>query len=66
MYQEQIGDMISRKVAYKLSSKEIEEYAGPIYYLAHHEVLRIDSASTPCRIVFDASGKLGEYILNNF
>ena len=66
VYQGQIDDMISRKVVYKLSSKEIEEYAGPIYYIAHHKVLKNESASTPCRIVFDASGKFGEYILNNF
>ena len=66
MYQGQIDDMSSRKVAYKLSSKEIEEYVGPIYYIAHHKVLKNESASAPCRIVFDASEKFGEYILNNF
>ena len=66
VYQEQIDDMINRKVAFKLSKEEIEEYNGPIYYIAHHEVLKKDSASTPCRIVFDASGKFGEYVSNNF
>ena len=66
IYQQQIDDMISRKVAHRLTSKELEEYKGPVYYIAHHEVWKHDSLSTPCRIVFDSSGKFGSYVLNDF
>ena len=66
IYQQQIDDMISRKVAHRLTSKELEEYKGPVYYIAHHEVWKHDSVSTPCRIVFDSSGKFGSYVLNDF
>ena len=62
IYQQQIYGMISRKVAHRLTSKELEEYKGPVYYIAHHEVWKHDSVYTPCRIVFDSSGKFGSYV----
>ena len=66
IYQQQINDMIDRKVAHKLTSEELKDYKGPTYYIAHHEVWKHDSASTPCRIVFDSSGKFGDCVLNDF
>ena len=65
-YGEQIQDLIERKVARKLTDKEINEYSGPVHYLGHHEVMKEDSKSTPCRIVFNASAKFKGQILNEF
>ena len=66
MYKEQIKDMVSRGVARKLSKEEIQNYDGPIFYIGHHEVMKPDSASTPCRIVFNSSAKFSNHILNDY
>ena len=55
VYQTQAEDMIHRGVARKLSSKESEEYSGPVHYISHHKVLKPESKSTPVRIVFNSS-----------
>ena len=66
MYQQQINDMIQNKVARKLSASELEEYRGPIHYISHHEVLKPDSESTPCCIVFNSSAKFQGHALNEY
>ncbi|CAB4016087.1 RNA-directed DNA polymerase from transposon BS, partial [Paramuricea clavata] len=65
-YKEQIQDMVQRGVARKLTQVEIENYDGPVYYLSHHEVLKPESTSTPCRIVFNSSAKFQGHSLNNY
>ena len=65
-YQAQIVDMIERNVARKLSKEEIDKYDGPVQYISHHEVLKKDSVSTPCRIVFNSSAKHNGYSLNDY
>ena len=64
-YQEQIEDMINRNVAKKLTDAEIKNYEGPVQYLSHHEVVKKDSSSTPCRIVFNSSAKFKGTSLND-
>ena len=66
LYCEQIEDMISRGVAKKLSEKEVKDYVGPVYYVSHHEVMKPDSASTPCRIVFNSSANYMGQNLNEY
>ena len=39
---------------------------GPVFYLSHHEILKPDSESTPCRIVFDSSATFKGHVLNNY
>ena len=47
--------MIERGVARKLTSKEIEEWQGHVFYICHLAVKSPKSNSTPIRIVFNSS-----------
>ena len=64
-YCKQISDMIERGVARKLKPAE-RDHNGPIFYISHHEVLKPDSKSTPCRIVFNSSAKFMNETLNEY
>ena len=66
LYQEQIQDMISGGVAEKLSDDDVKAYDGPVHYISHHEVLKPESQSTPCRIVFNASASFNGHVLNDY
>ena len=66
MYKSQIDDMIIRGVARKLSRNEIDDYDGPTFYIPHHEVIKRESESTPCRIVFNTSAKFHGHIINDY
>ena len=66
MYKSQIDDMIIRGVARKLSRNEIDDYDGPTFYIPHHEVIKRESESTPCRIVFNTSAKFNGHIINDY
>ena len=37
-----------------------------MHYISHHEVLKPESQSTPCRIVFNSSAKYKGHILNDY
>ena len=65
MYKDQIQDTIDRGVARKLPESEVREYDGPIHCISHQEVLKPDSTSTPCRIVFNSSAKFHGYSLKD-
>lgn len=58
--------MVNRAVARKLTREELQTYKGPIHYVAHHEVHRLDSKSTPVRIVFNSSAKFMGHTLNKY
>ena len=64
VYQRQIEDMIKRAAARKLTIQDMEDYTGPKFYISHHEVLKPESKSTPCRIVFNSSANFRGHILN--
>ncbi|XP_066029071.1 uncharacterized protein [Pocillopora verrucosa] len=66
VYQQQIDDMLNRKVARKLTEDELKEYKGPIHYISYHEVLKPDSKTTPVRIVFNSSANYMGHILNDY
>ena len=42
----------------------MEDYSGPKFYISHHEVLKPESKSTPCRIVLNSSANFRGHILN--
>ncbi|CAB4022924.1 Hypothetical predicted protein [Paramuricea clavata] len=54
-YKEQMNDMVHRKVARPLTSLEIQQWKGPIFYISHLAVLNPKSNSTPVRIAFNSS-----------
>ena len=66
LYKEQMLDMLSRDAARKVTQKEIKNYFGPVHYINHHEVLKPDSKSTPCRIVFNSSASFRGHVLNEY
>ena len=66
IYQGQTDDMIERGVARKLSEEEQRSYVGPVHYISHHEVLKPESKSTPCRIVFNSSASFQGHVLNSY
>ena len=65
-YQRQIEDMIERGVCRKLGLQEMNEYTGPVFYLPHHDVIKKESESTPCRIVFNSSASFHGHSLNKY
>ena len=66
LYASQIDDMINRKVCRKVSKSELDDYTGPKYYIPHHEVIKEESQSTPCRIVFNSSAVCNGHALNDY
>ena len=66
LYTDQIADMENRGVAKKLSAEDMRMYQGPVYYISHHEVIKPDSMSTPCRIVFNSSARYLNQTLNDY
>lgn len=65
-YDFQIMDMIFRNVARPATLEEILFYDGPVFYLGHHYVIKLNSDSTPLRIVFNPSKKFRGFCLNDF
>lgn len=66
LYKRQINDMIDRGAARIVTDSELANYKGPRFYISHHAVLKPESKSTPCRIVFNSSSKFQGHSLNDF
>jgi len=65
LYARQIEDLLDRKAAREVTEDEIKNYDGTTFYLAHHAVMKPESKSTPCRIVFNSSAKFKGLSLND-
>ena len=63
-YNQEIQKALDRGAAVKLSEQEIEEWKGPVNYIAQHGVIT-DSVTTPFRVVSNSSLKNGSYSLND-
>lgn len=66
LYNDQVSNMLERMAARKLTQEECDTYDGPVHYIAHHEVLKPDSKSTPVRQVFDSSSSFMGHKLNDY
>ena len=64
IYGSQIKDMVDRKAARKLFIKEIENWDGSVWYVAHQLALNPMSKTTPCRIVWNSSQPVDGFSLN--
>ena len=64
VYDSQIRDMVDRGVAKLLSSEDVADWNGPVFYLSHLAVLNPKSTSTPVRIVFNSSQLYKGFSLN--
>ena len=49
-----------------MSTQELKDYKGPFHYISHRKVMKPDSETTPCRIVFDASATYKGHRLNDY
>ena len=65
-YNKQIHDMVARGASRKVSDNELDAYDGPIHYISHHAVLKPESKSTPCRIVFNSSVNFQGHVLYEY
>ena len=66
LYRHQIDNMVARGVARKISTEQMSSYDGSFYYISHHAVLKPESKSTPCRIVFNSSVNVHGHALNEY
>ena len=58
--------MLNRGAKREISDEELSRYKGPIYYISPHAILKLESKSTPCHIVFNCSAKYKGYALKDF
>lgn len=65
-YDMQMVKMEEMKFARKLSNEEINSYEGPVHYVSHHALIRLEKSSTPVWIVFDSSSVFQGSSLNDY
>ena len=52
--------------ARKLEEREMNDYHGPVHYIAHHSVVKPKSNSTPVRTVFNPLALYQGHCLNDY
>ena len=65
-YDKQVKEMEEMNFSRKLIKREVEDWKGPVHYVAHHAVLRPEKISTPVRIVFNSSASFNGHALNDY
>ena len=65
-YNQQMKEMTDNNFSRRLTDEELNDYKGPIHYIAHHGVLRPEKASTPLRIIFNSSSVYQGHCLNDY
>ena len=65
-YDSEIKAMVDRSAARLLTECEEKNYSGPSFYISHHAVIKPESKSTPCRIVFNTSANYHGHTLNDY
>ena len=65
-YNDKMKEMEAMKFTRKLTESEMEDYKGPVHYIPHHVVFRLESTSTLVRIMFNSSSSYkGPDLLND-
>ena len=59
-------EMLEAKFARCVPEEELRKHKGGVHYICHHEVIKPDSVSTPCRIVFNSSKEYHGHVLNDY
>ena len=57
LYSAEICRMLDAGTARRVTKQELETYKGPKHFLTHHPIWKLESKSTPCRVVFNSSAK---------
>jgi hypothetical protein len=65
-YDKQMKEMSEMNFSRKLTNEELKSYEGPIHYVSHHEVVKLEKKSTPIRIVFNSSPSYKGHRLNDY
>lgn len=47
--------MVEMNFCRELSKDEVKNYNGPVHYISHHAVIRLEKKSTPVSIVLNSS-----------
>ena len=50
----------------KLPQEDLENFEGPVHYIPHHGVFRVEKKSTPVGIVFNSSSVFQGHKLNDY
>ncbi|XP_070068173.1 uncharacterized protein [Drosophila takahashii] len=64
-YEDFLDDYLQRGHMEQLTSVQAGESLDTCVYLPHHAVIKVDSLTTKCRVVFDGSGKVSSGISLN-
>ncbi len=66
MYDDQILEMEKHGHPKKLTQRDMKQHNGPMHYISHHTVIKLEKKSTPCRVVFNAAVKYHGHVLNEY
>ena len=57
-YNEELRSSLNKGYLKKLENDDLQEYKGPISYVGHHPVYKLESKTTPLRVVCNSSLKI--------
>ena len=62
----QVKEMEDMKLSRKLMEKEKSEWKGPVHFVTHHAIMRLQKKSMPIRIVFNSSASFKGHTVNDY
>jgi hypothetical protein len=58
--------LVEKRSARKLTQEDIQTHTGPVHYISHHAVYRLEKKTTPYRVVFNSAASFQGHILNDY